>query len=110
VPARLAAAVADLHDRAQRLAKGLLAAGVDADVLPSVARVGGGGAPMVELPSAAVSLESRLAVPLRTGSPAVLGRVEGGRLLLDLRAVDPGDDHRLREVVQAAALASTTDG
>jgi L-seryl-tRNA(Ser) seleniumtransferase len=109
VPAGLAVDVADLHERAQRLATRLLAAAVDAEVRPSIARVGGGGAPTVELPSAAVSLDPRLAVVLRTGSPAVLGRVEGGRLLLDLRAVDAGDDDRLRLAVEAAARVLTAD-
>ena len=66
------------------------------------AAVGGGGAPGVTLPSAAVALPEDLAVPLRHGpavrrgeSPAVAGRVAGGVLLLDLRAVDPADDERL---------------
>jgi L-seryl-tRNA(Ser) seleniumtransferase len=74
--------------------------------------VGGGGAPMVDLPSAAVALDPELAGPLRTGSPAVLGRTEDGRLLLDLRAVDPGDDDSLGAAVVAAARAAvdTTGG
>jgi hypothetical protein len=33
----------------------------------------------------------------------VVGRVEDGRLLLDLRAIAPGDDMALREAVLAAA-------
>jgi L-seryl-tRNA(Ser) seleniumtransferase len=32
---------------------------------------------------------------LRTGSPAVVGRVHGERLLLDLRSLLPEDDDRL---------------
>ena len=56
---------------------------------PSVAAVGGGGAPEVELPSAAVRLPPELAVPLRTGDPAVVGYVEQGRLVLDLIADRP---------------------
>jgi L-seryl-tRNA(Ser) seleniumtransferase len=35
--------------------------------------------------------------------PAVVGRIEGGRLLLDLRAVAPADDERLAAAVLAAA-------
>jgi L-seryl-tRNA(Ser) seleniumtransferase len=35
--------------------------------------------------------------------PAVVGRVEAGRLLLDLRAVAPGDDELLVAAVMAAA-------
>jgi hypothetical protein len=33
----------------------------------------------------------------------VAGRIEDGRLLLDLRTVDPADDDLLREAVLAAA-------
>ena len=106
VPARLAAGVDDLRDRAARLVERLAAAGVDATARPCTARVGGGGAPTVELPSAAVALGPGLALPLRTGSPAVLGRTEEGRLLLDLRAVDPDDDDRLMTAVVAAARAA----
>jgi L-seryl-tRNA(Ser) seleniumtransferase len=72
--------------------------------------VGGGGAPGVTLPSAAVSLPLWLAVPLRTGEPvrsgampAVAGRTEAGRLLLDLRSVSPGDDDTLVAAVTAAS-------
>ena len=34
--------------------------------------------------------------------PSVVGRIEGGRLLLDLRAVAPDDDERLAAAVLAA--------
>jgi L-seryl-tRNA(Ser) seleniumtransferase len=63
--------------------------------------VGGGWAPGVRLPSAAVSLPATLAASLRKNNPPVAGRVEDGRLLLDLRTVDPADDAALREAVLA---------
>ena len=62
----------------------------------------GGGAPGVELDSAAVSLPESLAMPLRRGEPAVVGRLEQGRLLLDLRSVSPDDDARLVTAILAA--------
>jgi L-seryl-tRNA(Ser) seleniumtransferase len=40
---------------------------------------------------------------LRRSTPPVAGRVEDGRLLLDLRTVDPADDAALRAAVLAAA-------
>lgn len=62
--------------------------------------VGGGGAPGVELRSAAVVLPAELAVPLRTGRRPIVGRVSGGELLLDLLAVDPLDDAVIIEAVR----------
>jgi L-seryl-tRNA(Ser) seleniumtransferase len=105
-PPTARALVADpdaLRERAERLAGLLGAAGVDAVAVASEAAVGGGGAPGVPLPSAAVSLPAAYADRLRTGDPAVLGRVERGRCLLDLRAVEETDDAALRRAVLAAS-------
>ena len=71
--------------------------------MTSTATVGGGGAPGVTLPSAAVSLPEGYAAALRTGNPAVLGRLERGRCLLDLRALPPADDDSLARAVRTAA-------
>jgi L-seryl-tRNA(Ser) seleniumtransferase len=106
----LGADPAALAERARRIAGELQAAGIDAAAVAARGAVGGGGAPGVGLASAAVSLPAGLAPELRSGPPvrrgsipAVVGRVEDGRLLLDLRAVAPGDDKALREAVLAAA-------
>ncbi|OBJ07525.1 L-seryl-tRNA(Sec) selenium transferase [Mycobacterium sp. 1482292.6] len=95
----LAADVDRLRARAEALAAGLAgAAAVDC-----VAAVGGGGAPGVELPSAAVSLPESYAAALRLGTPPVVGRLEGGRCLLDLRTVAPEDDELLAAAVRACS-------
>jgi L-seryl-tRNA(Ser) seleniumtransferase len=113
----LSATEAELADRAEQLAARLSAAGSDARPVRTQAAAGGGAAPGVALPSAAVSLPADLAVPLRAGAPvrgsevpAVIGRTEGGRVLLDLRSV-PGDgDDTLAEAVIRAAAAAHPDG
>ena len=117
VAVALSADPACLTRRAQRLSATLASAAVDARPVPSQAVVGGGGAPGVTLPSAAVSLPERLAGPLRSGGavlsgsvPAVIGRTEGGRLLLDLRAVPTDDDDALAAAVVAAGLADLSAG
>jgi L-seryl-tRNA(Ser) seleniumtransferase len=79
----LHAGLAGLRERADAVAKEL--ASLDALAVDAVAQVGGGGAPGVELPSAAVSLPETCAEPLRRAG--IVGRVESGRLLLDLRTV-----------------------
>jgi L-seryl-tRNA(Ser) seleniumtransferase len=110
VAEQLTADVADLTERARQVANALTSMDIDARVAVSAAAVGGGGAPGVPLPSAAVSLPTALAAPLRTGPavrggalPAVVGRIEDGRLLLDLRAVAPADDELIVSAVRAAA-------
>jgi L-seryl-tRNA(Ser) seleniumtransferase len=104
VAAALAADPASLFLRAERVVARLVAAGLDATVTAAKAAVGGGGAPGVELESFAVSLPESLAVPLRTGEPPVVGRIESGRLLLDLRSVPPEDDEALQTAVLAVAV------
>ncbi len=84
----LRAEPATLRVRAEQICRAL--GDLDAEVSMSVAVVGGGGAPGLDLESWAVSLPAELAGPLRRGDPPVLGRVEHGRLLLDLRCV-PSD-------------------
>ncbi|MFB0614455.1 L-seryl-tRNA(Sec) selenium transferase [Streptomyces sp. AGS-58] len=101
----LAADPAVLGARAARLAADLSARGVDVRPVDSAATVGGGGAPGVTLPSAALSLPAPYGAALRTGRTPVLGRLEAGRCLLDLRAVPPQDDARLAEAVRAARAA-----
>ena len=102
VVAALEADPGQLFDRARRLADELVARGVRAEAVHSVAAVGGGGAPGVELPSAAVALPEDTAEALRAGRPAVLGRVHEGRCLLDLRALPAADDPELLGLVIAA--------
>jgi L-seryl-tRNA(Ser) seleniumtransferase len=106
----LAASTDQLTARARRITGMLTAASIDARVQAAHAAVGGGGAPGQDLDSAAVSVPGDLAAPLRAGAavrrgsmPAVVGRIENGRLLLDLRAVDPADDDLLQAAVIAAA-------
>ena len=108
----LAVSTASLIRRSERIVATLTRHSVSATVADAEAAVGGGGAPGVTLPSAAVALPGELAAPLRWGEavrrgevPAVAGRVAHGRLLLDLRSVDPGDDDRLTAAVLAAARA-----
>jgi len=124
---------AELRRRAEALAARLRTDGLDAEAVASRATVGGGGAPGVQLPSAAVALPERYAAALRQpggsdrhsdshsdsdsdshsdgpsdsdgghGIPAVLGRLEAGRCLLDLRALPAEADERLYAAVRAVS-------
>ncbi|WP_222268594.1 L-seryl-tRNA(Sec) selenium transferase [Modestobacter marinus] len=103
VRAMLEADLAELRTRAQLVARTLLAAGLDALVVDATARVGGGGAPDLELPSVAVALPAAFADPLRRGPVPVVGYVADDRTLLDLRSLPPADDVRLIDAVLEVA-------
>jgi L-seryl-tRNA(Ser) seleniumtransferase len=92
-----------LRARTDRLRERLAAAGVDVTLVASVAVVGGGGAPELTLPSWALSLPEGYAAPLRLGASPVVGRVERGRLLLDLRCVPDSADPAVAGAVLAVA-------
>ena len=98
----LSASADDLLVRAEKLAAEL-AAVVPAEAVTSTAAVGGGGAPGVEIPSAAVALPVGLAAPLRLGEPPVVGYVARGRFFLDLITVPPHQDRVLAEAVRRTA-------
>jgi L-seryl-tRNA(Ser) seleniumtransferase len=95
-PVVAALSATGLLERATRIARA-----VGGHAVESVGVVGGGGAPGVELPSAAVALAPALARALRLGDVPVVGRVEYDRLLLDLLALDPADDNALIAAVLA---------
>ena len=79
----------------------VLAEQVGGEVVPSDGAVGGGGAPGQALPGWAVALPEALAPLLRSGDPCVVGRLERGACLLDLRCVPEADDARLAAAVLA---------
>ncbi len=79
-------------------------------IVESVARVGGGALPLLELPGPAVALDAGprgpdgLARALRAGDPPLLGRIHAGELLLDPRTL--ADD----EIDLAAAAVAAVRG
>ncbi len=78
-----------------------------AEVVESVARVGGGALPLLELPGPAVALpDASLAAALRAGEPPLVGRIEGGRLLLDTRTLADDEIEAAARAVAAARLAT----
>ncbi|WP_016935419.1 L-seryl-tRNA(Sec) selenium transferase [Rhodococcus sp. R1101] len=106
VAAALATRPEDLRARARAICAALPAE-CEPEVVDSDGVVGGGGAPDVTLPSVAIALPEHFAVPLRLGEHPVVGRVERGRLLLDLLAVDPGED---RDLIGAVTRVARREG
>jgi L-seryl-tRNA(Ser) seleniumtransferase len=88
-----------------------LAEATGGEVVEATARVGGGALPLLELPGQAVALDPHpthpagadaFAAALRAGDPALVGRVHGGRLLLDPRTLTDDEARQAAEVVRAA--------
>jgi L-seryl-tRNA(Ser) seleniumtransferase len=81
-------------------------ASANARIVKSSSVVGGGSMPGVGLPSWAIELTvsdpGGVAARLRQGVPSVLGRVEDGRILLDLRTVLPTEHDDLARAVRHA--------
>ncbi|KQX68563.1 L-selenocysteinyl-tRNA(Sec) synthase [Angustibacter sp. Root456] len=99
----LEAPTESLCRRAEAVVALLATSGVQADVVESAATVGAGGAPGRTVASVAVRVPAGWAAPLRRGTPSVVGRVERGALLLDLRSVPPAQDPVLVTAVVAVA-------
>ncbi len=95
-----------IRARSEAIRAKLAARGAGVGVEPVTATIGGGSLPGERIDSFALALTAGdvegLARRLRLGTPAVFGRIEKDRLLLDLRTVLPEDDERLTEAVVAA--------
>ena len=74
------------------------------EIVPAEAFLGGGSAPEAPIPGEALALpgDPELLARLRQGAPPVVGYLREGRLLLDLRTVDPEDDPVLVAALRAA--------
>jgi L-seryl-tRNA(Ser) seleniumtransferase len=104
----LAQSEGDLQSRAERLVQ-RLGPPVEAAIMTSVACAGGGALPAVELPSRAVALSipgipaDGLARRLRLNRPAVVGRLGGGQVLLDMFALEDDDLPEVAVAIMEAA-------
>jgi len=107
----IAAPVDEVRRRARRALR-RLSPGTRADwraaVVPSTCQVGGGALPADPLPSSALALGGpdhpahRLEQALRLAPLPVIGRLQEGRLLLDMRTVADGEVAPLAAAVDAA--------
>jgi L-seryl-tRNA(Ser) seleniumtransferase len=104
--------VENLKNRAQRLAPqmGACSCVTAAEAVEAAAYLAGSAVPTRQLPTWCIALTpgegwslERLAAALRKGHPAVIGRAEQGRLLLDLRTVFPRQDQQLVDALAAVA-------
>jgi L-seryl-tRNA(Ser) seleniumtransferase len=112
--AMLAVSPADLRTRAdgvvagvrERIAPGEI--GGEIGAVETQAYAGGGSAPLAAVPSCGVAIRhprlaaNALAARLRSSSPRAIGRVAGGDVLIDLRAIPAARDGDLIDAVARA--------
>ncbi len=100
----------ELHQRAERLAEQLrsLAGLASVTTVEDVAYVGGGSLPDQSMKSWVVEIEANsfsdaeLARRLRLGNPAVMARLRGGKLVLDVRTIFAHQEELLIEAMRNA--------
>ncbi len=113
----LSTSMENLKGRAERLAPQLAAVDTikSAQAVEEFTYLGGGSVPTQKLPTWAVAIEpaemslDRLATALRTGTPAVVGRVNQDRLLFDLRSVFARQDMDLVRAVEQLGSRKSED-
>jgi L-seryl-tRNA(Ser) seleniumtransferase len=106
----IATSATELQERARRIAGEVKSrtTGCRVDITCTTAYLGAGSLPNQQLESMAVTLaganvsEREIAQRLRAGSPPVVGRLEGGRVIIDLRAVLPQQDENLIDALVAS--------
>ncbi len=101
---------ADIRARAERTAARL--EGIETEVVRGESVIGGGSTPEQSLPTWLIAIASKdvaaLERALRSGNPPVVARIEGERLLIDLRTVFPEEEPALVAALLAATRAPGT--
>jgi L-seryl-tRNA(Ser) seleniumtransferase len=93
--------------RAEAVASQVRSAKVNIEVIDGESVIGGGAAPSSALPTRLLAVScaefsaDELAARLRACGPPIVGRVEDGRVLLDLRTVFPEQDHAIETALTA---------
>jgi len=106
----------DLQHRAEHIARNLRSSSpqLEIDVVESQSVIGGGSAPGSTLPSRALAVRGEqsaeeLLCRLRQYELPIVGRIEEGRVLLDLRTVEPGDDATIITALESIAIRHKAD-
>jgi L-seryl-tRNA(Ser) seleniumtransferase len=103
----IALTASDIGSRADAVARTLGESGVVADVIDGMSTIGGGSAPGSQLQTRLVAVTlpaDRLEHALRSARRPVIARIDGNRVVFDLRTVPADmDDELAAAIVQAAA-------
>jgi L-seryl-tRNA(Ser) seleniumtransferase len=83
---------------------------VSIEVIDGESVAGGGAAPSAALPTRLLAITStkcsadEILKSLRGSNPPIIGRVDDGRVLLDLRTVFPEQDHFVLEAIASIGM------
>lgn len=102
VLAMIAALPETIRSRCGTMAARLAEAGISSQVTASAASVGAGAFPAREIPSFSIEFTddaTRMEERLRLGAIPVVGRLNSGRLLLDLRSVPENHDDGMADAI-----------
>jgi len=93
----LALSSEEIGSRARRLIEGVAGTNLDLTLLPGESAIGGGAGPTANLPTTLIAVShphmsaQEIERTLRNHSPAIIGRISEGKVLLDLRTVFPDE-------------------
>jgi len=102
--------VEDLKRRGQHIIETVSHPGLKLQLIDTEAQVGSGASPAEKMPSVGIRVEhsrmkaARLSTCLRTGEPAIMGRIKEESLILDLKAVRHDEDVALVSALNALAV------
>jgi L-seryl-tRNA(Ser) seleniumtransferase len=102
----IAMTIEEIGARAESIAR-QLREGLKADIVDGASTIGGGSAPGSRLATRLIALEhpslsaAELEARLRSGEPPVVARIDGDRVLIDLRTVLADQDEALVSVMRA---------
>lgn len=95
----------EISARAENLVSQFDSTKIQAELIDGESLIGGGSAPSAVLPTRLIAVSANkmgateIAARLRHADPAIVARVEDGRVLLDLRTVLPAQDEVLRQTL-----------
>ncbi len=100
----MAVSLKEINARARKLASALKKVGIQAEVMDGKSMVGGGSLPDESLDTKLVVIKpsvtaDEFAKKLRLADIPVIGRIQEGSFLMDLRTVPPSLDKKLLEVI-----------
>jgi L-seryl-tRNA(Ser) seleniumtransferase len=97
----------EIGRRAEAVAALRSSSGLTVEIIDGESVIGGGAAPSAALPTRLLALTRQglsadeISSRLRAGNPAIIARVEEGRVLLDLRTVFPEQDENVMAALRA---------